>query len=230
MADQLSALSCSEFAERLASAEPVPGGGGAAALIASLAASLGAMAANLSLGKKKLLSFEADHRRIIDDCDRLRLRFLALIEEDAAAFEPLSRIYAADKNSPGYEAQLRAALLSAAAAPFAMMRCCAELTALLEELREKCSALLLSDVGCAALAARSALEFRGGRCSAGELRPSRTGRRGCGDAHAENPEKLSFCRASLFSSPVFEQSCQFCRSPDRMKLLFSSIDFLLFFC
>ncbi len=158
MADQLSALSCSEFAERLASAEPVPGGGGAAALTASLAASLGAMAANLSLGKKKLLSFEADHRRIIDDCNRLRLRFLALIEEDAAAFEPLSRIYAADKNSPGYEAQLRAALLSAAAAPFAMMRCCAELTALLEELREKCSALLLSDVGCAALAARSALE------------------------------------------------------------------------
>ena len=39
-----------------------------------------------------------------------------------------------------------------------MMQNCCTLIALLEELREKCSPLLLSDVGCAALAARCALE------------------------------------------------------------------------
>ena len=48
--------------------------------------------------------------------------------------------------------------MDACRAPFEMMECCCKLTELLEELREKCSVLLLSDVGCAALAARCALE------------------------------------------------------------------------
>ena len=50
------------------------------------------------------------------------------------------------------------ATLGAAQTPFAMMQRCCELIELLEELREKCSALLLSDVGCAAAAGRAALE------------------------------------------------------------------------
>ena len=49
------------FAEALASKAPVPGGGGAAALIGSLAAALGAMATRLTVGKKKFASFESDH-------------------------------------------------------------------------------------------------------------------------------------------------------------------------
>ena len=158
MPDSLADLSCRAFSERLFSKAPVPGGGGAAALIGSLAASLGAMAANLTIGKKKFLPFEEDHRRIIAEADRLRMRLLALMDEDAAAFEPLSRVYSLDKSMSGYAEQLETATLSACRAPFEMMGCCCRLIALLEELREKCSALLLSDVGCAALAARCALE------------------------------------------------------------------------
>ena len=86
---------CTEFVSVLASKSPVPGGGGAAALIGSLAAALGAMAANLTIGKKKFLPFEEDHRRIIAEADRLRLRLLALVDEDAAAFEPLTEDAAA---------------------------------------------------------------------------------------------------------------------------------------
>ena len=52
MPDSLADLSCRAFSEQLFSKAPVPGGGGAAALIGSLAAALGAMAANLTIGKK----------------------------------------------------------------------------------------------------------------------------------------------------------------------------------
>ena len=116
------------------------------------------MAANLTIGKKKFLPFEEDHRRIIAEADRLRMRLLTLMDEDAAAFEPLSRVYSLDKSCPGYAEKFTAATLAACRAPFEMMECCCRMIALLEELREKCSVLLLSDVGCAALAARCALE------------------------------------------------------------------------
>ena len=158
MSDSLADLSCRAFSEQLFSKAPVPGGGGAAALIGSLASALGAMATNLTIGKKKFLPFEEDHRRIIAEADRLRMSLLALMDEDAAAFEPLSQVYSLDKSMSGYAEQLETATLSACRAPFEMMECCCTLIALLEELREKCSALLLSDVGCAALAARCALE------------------------------------------------------------------------
>ena len=158
MSDSLADLSCRAFSEQLFSKAPVPGGGGAAALIGSLASALGAMAANLTIGKKKFLPFEEDHRRIIAEADRLRLRLLALVDDDAAAFEPLSRVYSLDKSTPGYAEQLETATLNACRAPFEMMECCCRLITILEELRGKCSVLLLSDVGCAALAARCALE------------------------------------------------------------------------
>ena len=158
MSEKLMELSCTAFTEQLASKAPVPGGGGAAALTGSLAASLGAMAVNLTRGKKKYLSFDEDHRRIAEETEVLRRRFLELAEEDAAAFEPLSRVYSMDRDDPAYPDAMRRATEAAWKAPLEMMHCCCTLTVLLEELYEKCSALLLSDVGCAALTVCAALE------------------------------------------------------------------------
>lgn len=45
-------LNCDEFLERLASKEPVPGGGGAAALGGAIGAALTSMVANLTVGKE----------------------------------------------------------------------------------------------------------------------------------------------------------------------------------
>ena len=158
MSEPLNSLSCCEFAEQLASRAPIPGGGGAAALIGSLAAALGSMATKLTLGKKKFLSYEEDHQRIISETEFLRGRFLELVEEDAAAFEPLSRVYSLDRNTPGYDEEFRNAVLNACRAPLEIMERCCMVIVLLEELLPKCSFLLLSDVGCAALAAGCALE------------------------------------------------------------------------
>ena len=158
MPESLAELSCLRFSELLASKAAAPGGGGAAALMGALAAGLGNMATNLTVGKKKYLPYEADHMRIIARSNELRQRFLKLIDEDAAAFEPLAAAYSMDRDDPCFAQRFRTVTLGACRVPFTMMECCAELIVLLEELLEKCSVLMLSDVGCAALAAAAALQ------------------------------------------------------------------------
>lgn len=149
--------SLSRFTAELAGRAPVPGGGGAAALMGALAVSLCAMAGNLTVGKKKYAAYEADQKRMIDRAEALRARFLALIEADAEAFEPLSRAYSLPKDAPDYAETMTAATLRAARAPFDMLACCAEAIGLLEEMLPKCSRLMVSDVGCGALAAEAAM-------------------------------------------------------------------------
>lgn len=46
--------SCQEFTEVLASRAPVPGGGGASALVGALGVALGEMVGNLTVGKKNM--------------------------------------------------------------------------------------------------------------------------------------------------------------------------------
>jgi len=152
MKDILTQLSCTEFAARLASKEAVPGGGGASALCGALASALCAMAARLSARA------DAGPEALIARADLLRERLLSLIAEDAEGFAPLAAAYAVPKDAPGRAAALREATLAACRAPMEMLRCCAGLLRLLEELYPLCKRLLLSDLGCAALLGRAAME------------------------------------------------------------------------
>ena len=70
--DNLMKLSCEEFLEKLASKEPVPGGGGAAALGGAISAALASMVANLTLGKEKFLSVESEMLRLAAASEYLR--------------------------------------------------------------------------------------------------------------------------------------------------------------
>ena len=158
MEKAITELSCGEFTEALASKAPVPGGGGAAAMLGALSAALCEMAGNLTVGKKKYADVEGDVRLLVDRAECLRLRFLALIGEDAAAFAPLAAAYAIPRSDPDCETTLRGATLRACEAPLEMMRCACEAVELLAEMREKGSRLLLSDVGCGAAIAGAALE------------------------------------------------------------------------
>ena len=72
-----------EFNEILASKAPVPGGGGASALAASLGAALGSMVANLTVGKKKYAGYEAELSELLADLESLRIRAEELIDADA---------------------------------------------------------------------------------------------------------------------------------------------------
>lgn len=145
------------FTEALASTAPTPGGGGAAALMGALAASLGRMASQLSVGKKTETERAERLREIAERCETLRRSFLEQIDADEAAFLPLSRAYRLPKETPERAETLRRASLDACAAAEEMLRLCARTASLLTRLREQVSPLLLSDVGCAAAACRAAL-------------------------------------------------------------------------
>ena len=150
--------SYADFAAALASDAPTPGGGGGAALCGVLAASLGAMAARISAPRKKTEEERAALEERIQIADALRQRLLSLVDWDAVCFEPLSKAYALPKEDPERKEKLRAASLTACAAPMEMLRCCGETAELLEELTGLVSPLLLSDVGSAAALCHGALE------------------------------------------------------------------------
>ena len=155
---KLTDLSCTAFAEVLASKAPVPGGGGAAALAGALGGALCSMVGNFTTGKKKYAAYEDDVQRMLAEGETLRARLLELVEADAAAFEPLSRAYAIPKEDPTRDSVLEEAALNACKAPMEMVSCCGEALLLLEEMLEKGSRLLLSDVGCGALLCKAAME------------------------------------------------------------------------
>lgn len=158
MIRDLTALTCRQFIEELFSKAPVPGGGGAAALIGAVGASLTAMAGNLTAGKKKFAHVEEDIQRMLAKSKALRKRLLDLVIEDAAAFEPLSKAYSLPKDSEGYQETMYKVTMGACKAPFEMMKRCCEVIDLTEEMSAKCSRLMISDVACGALAAKAALE------------------------------------------------------------------------
>ena len=155
-------LTINEFIEKLGSKDAVPGGGGAAALTASLGISLCKMAANLTVGKKKYADVEERMYEIIAECDKLASEFVSLIQKDADGFLPLSKAYGlpteTEEQKKLKEEILERELVNAAAVPFEIMEKCAEAMLLSAEVAEKGSRLVVSDAACAINTLNSALK------------------------------------------------------------------------
>ena len=148
-------LTLNEFSEKLFSKEAVPGGGGASALVGALAISLGAMAANLTLGKEKYAEYTDELNANLEKAEKLRLRLLELIEEDAAGFGEINKAY---KVKPRDEALIEKALVSAATPPLKMMEAIKEVIDILIVFSDKTSILVVSDVGVGAKFAEAAIK------------------------------------------------------------------------
>lgn len=158
---KLSQCTCEEFAAKLASKEPVPGGGGVAALAGSLGAALASMVANYSIGKKKFLGMEAKHQEIIDKSCDLMNKLMALIDEDAENFAPLSKAYgmpsATEEEKAEKEKVLQQCLLVAASGPVKMVEYVYDAIKIQEELVDISTKIIISDVGCAVQMLKAAL-------------------------------------------------------------------------
>lgn len=151
-------LKITDFTNELSSAAPVPGGGGASALMGAIASSLCSMVANLTTGKKKYAEYQPDIDRILEVVPKLTEDILELINKDAEAFEPLSKAYSIPKDQDGRDELLENALRVASDAPFAIVEKMVEVTDLIEELAIKGSRLAISDVGVAACACSAAVK------------------------------------------------------------------------
>ena len=147
----------SEFNDLLASASPVPGGGGVSALAAALGTGLGVMVGRLTMGKKKYAEHEAEMQTISAEADALRMRLLELVDEDAKCFEPLSRAYSLPKDTPEREEIMEDCLVLAASAPMEIAEISCRAIKLMEGFAELGSVLAVSDAGCGAELCRAAL-------------------------------------------------------------------------
>ncbi|MBQ3390675.1 MAG: cyclodeaminase/cyclohydrolase family protein [Firmicutes bacterium] len=152
---------CNEFIDALASREPVPGGGGASAYVAALGMALGNMVGNLTVGKKKYKDVEEEILGLMERGEALMERLKELVSEDAEAFRPLSDAYrlpaGTEEEKAFKEAQIQRALPEAARVPMEIAKLSVEVIRLQETFAEKGSVLAVSDAGCGAAFARSAL-------------------------------------------------------------------------
>jgi len=109
------------FLDALASKDPTPGGGSAAAFTAAEAAALVAMVARITLGKKRYADVQQDMEDIIRQADELRVRLSALIDEDAAAFDAVMFAYRLPKKTEEQkherESRIQMATIQAAQVP-----------------------------------------------------------------------------------------------------------------
>lgn len=154
-------LSCEDFAEELASKKPVPGGGGAAALSGALGVALNSMVANFSIGKKKFIGLEKQHKEILEKGERLRKELLDSIQEDAENFEPLSRAYSmpstTEEEKAIKESVMQRCLKTACSAPLETLRLVYEGIVLHEELVDISSKTIISDIGVGVQLLKAAL-------------------------------------------------------------------------
>ena len=151
-------LNCKAFTDALASKAPVPGGGGASALVGAVGMALGNMVGNLTVGKKKYADVEAEVIEIMKKAAALQRELLSLVEKDAAAFEPLSVAYGISKDDPARAEVMENALKAACAVPLEIMEKCCAAIELHAALSTRGSALALSDVGVGVICCKAALK------------------------------------------------------------------------
>ena len=160
--EKLTALSCEEFVRVLSSAAPVPGGGGASALVGAIGMALGSMVGSLTTGKKKYAAVEEDIQRLLARSQTIQTELLALVMRDAEVFEPVAKAYGMPSATDAEKAQkqqvMEKVLREAELVPAEIMDQCIAALEVTAEFAQKGSALAVSDAGVSATACRAGLE------------------------------------------------------------------------
>lgn len=162
-ADQQTDLSSSvgTFADLVAAGTPAPGGGSVSAYCGMLAASLGQMVCNLTIGKPKYAEAEQRLTEIRGELERLGARLRQLISEDADSFEAVLQAYRLPKETDEQKSQrtarIQIALRGAVDVPFETAQRSFDVLGLLRELAGIGNRNALSDVAVGARLAQTAI-------------------------------------------------------------------------
>jgi formiminotetrahydrofolate cyclodeaminase len=155
-------LSLVEFSQELASSSAAPGGGSAAALAGALGASLVAMVARLTIGRKNYAEVNADFEAIVPRADALQAELLDLMQQDSDAYTLVMNAYQLPKSNETEQAArtelIQSALQHAAEIPLRVAILCAEVLELSATAATKGNKNAASDAGAGALMAEAGLQ------------------------------------------------------------------------
>ena len=145
-----------DFLNAAAAKKPTPGGGSVTALVGALAASMGEMAVNYSIGKKGLEAYQDELKPALSQLTRAREVLLQLMVEDQLAFEALSAAKKLPEGSKDRDERLPPALLTCVRVPQAIAATGVAILERCDELVNFVNYYLLSDSAvCADLAMAS---------------------------------------------------------------------------
>lgn len=153
----LTEVTVRDYAARLASGEPTPGGGSAAALLGALGAALGEMVCNFTAGKQGYAELEP----VLAQLTAHREALLGLADRDAEAYAGVGAAYKLPRETEEQQAArtaaIQLALRAAAAVPLGAITSVAAACELLPAILEHGNRNLVSDVGVAADFCQSAM-------------------------------------------------------------------------
>jgi len=163
--DSLVEMTAREFADELSTDSPAPGGGSVAALSGAMAASLTAMVANLTHGKK---GYERHLKKMNDvavSSQELKDELLRFVDLDTAAFNEVMACFRLPKKTPEDKAKRQAAIQdatkNAANVPLQVMETCVKVLELTDVVSKYGNVNSISDAGVAALSADTAIKGAG---------------------------------------------------------------------
>jgi formiminotetrahydrofolate cyclodeaminase len=145
--------SIATFLEESASRKPTPGGGAVSAMAGALAASMGEMVLQYSVGKKGLEAHTKALTAALAELHRARLLLLGLMKEDQSAYEALTSA----RKPPTHKRTMAAALLACITVPQTIAATAVSILEVCDTIVEIVNPYLLSDLAvCADLAMATA--------------------------------------------------------------------------
>lgn len=153
--------SVEKFLDDLASGQPTPGGGSAAAIMGAMGAALVSMVCNVTIGKNGYEAVEAEMKAVREESEKVRRRLTAMVAEDIAAFDSIMAAYklpkASDDEKARRAAAIQAGLRRATETPMDCARACAQVIALSRRASEHGYLNVISDGGVGVLAGYTGL-------------------------------------------------------------------------
>ncbi|HEX5039446.1 MAG TPA: cyclodeaminase/cyclohydrolase family protein [Candidatus Limnocylindria bacterium] len=165
MDQRLTDLPARELVERLATRDPVPGGGSAAAIAGAIGAALIGMVVELTVGRPEAATHEAALDEVGASAARLRSQLLELAETDAAAYDAVIRARrlprGTDDEAGARQAAMDDATREATLVPLATASAAAAVLELAERIAPIGNRNAVSDVGVGAVLAGAAVRGAG---------------------------------------------------------------------
>ncbi len=140
---------------------PAPGGGSVAALVGALGASMAAMVANFTVGKKKYADVQDEIKELLETVEEERKKMTTLVDADVAAYGKVSAAYGMPKNTDEQKKSrseaIKTACRAAMAAPMVAARSCLIVATACERLVHIGNKNLITDVGVSVLTVEAAM-------------------------------------------------------------------------